>query len=170
MKNNVILIGMPASGKSTAGVVLAKVLGFDFIDTDLLIQNREGRRLKELIRDEGIDAFLDIEGDVCGTLLAENTVVATGGSVIYREAAIRHLKEIGTLVYLSVDFETLKDRLYNVMERGVVLREGQTLEDLYRERTVLYERYADITVEEGGQSLEETVLAVKAAFEARGNI
>ena len=170
MKNNVILIGMPASGKSTAGVVLAKVLGFDFIDTDLLIQNREGRRLEELILDEGIDAFLDIEGDVCGTLLAENTVVATGGSVIYREAAIRHLKEIGTLVYLSVDFETLKDRLYNVMERGVVLREGQTLEDLYRERTVLYERYADITVEEGGQSLEETVLAVKAAFEARGNI
>ena len=170
MNSNVILIGMPASGKSTAGVVLAKVLGFDFIDTDLLIQNREGRRLEELIRDEGIDAFLDIEGDVCGTLRAENTVVATGGSVIYRDAAIRHLKEIGTLVYLSVGFETLKDRLYNVMERGVVLREGQTLEELYRERTVLYERCADITVEEGGQTLEETVSAVKAALETRGKV
>ena len=165
---NIILIGMPASGKSTAGVVLAKVLGCDFIDTDLLIQNREGRRLEELIRDEGIEAFLDIEGEVCRTLQAEKTVVATGGSVIYREPAVLHLKEIGTLVYLSVDFETLKKRLYNVMERGVVLREGQTLEDLYRERTLLYERYADIIVEEGGQTLEETVSAVKAALESRG--
>ena len=144
------------------------MLGYDFIDTDLLIQNREGRRLEELIRSEGIDAFLDIEGNVCGTLMAENTVIATGGSVIYRDAAIRHLKEIGTLVYLSVDLETLKDRLYNVIERGVVLRAGQTLEDLYRERTELYEQYADIIIEEGNQTLEETVIAVKAALEARG--
>ena len=166
--NNIILIGMPASGKSTAGVVLAKVLGCDFIDTDLLIQNRKGRRLEELIRDEGIEAFLDTEGEVCETLQAENTVIATGGSVIYRDSAIRHLKEIGTLVYLSVDFDTLRNRLYNVMERGVVLREGQTLEDLYRERTTLYERCADIVVEEGGQTLEETVSAVKAALEVRG--
>ena len=170
MNGNIVLIGMPASGKSTVGVVLAKVLGCDFIDTDLLIQNREGRRLEELIRDNGIDAFLDIEGDVCGRLLTENTVIATGGSVIYRDAAIRHLREIGTAVYLSVDFDTLKDRLYNVMERGVVLREGQTLEDLFRERTKLYERYADIIVKEGNQTLEETVFAVKAALEARGLI
>ena len=168
--NNIILIGMPASGKSTAGVVLAKVLGCDFIDTDLLIQKRKGRRLEELIRDEGIEAFLDTEGEVCGTLQAENAVIATGGSVIYRDSAIRHLKEIGTLVYLSVDFDTLRSRLYNVMERGVVLREGQTLEELYRERTALYERYADIVVEEGGQTLEETVSAVKAALEARGKV
>lgn len=170
MSNNIILIGMPASGKSTVGVVLAKVLGCDFIDTDLLIQNRVGRRLEEVIRDEGIDAFLDLEGRICGELQAENTVIATGGSVIYREAAMLHLKEIGLLVYLSVDFETLERRLCNVMERGVVLRKNQTLEDLYRERIVLYERYADIVVEEGAQSLEETVYAVKAAIEAQNTI
>ncbi len=168
--SNVILIGMPASGKSTAGVVLAKVLGLDFIDTDLLIQIREGCRLEELIRERGIDAFLDIEGDVCRTLQAENTVVATGGSVIYRDSAVRRLKELGTLVYLSVDFETLRNRLNNVMERGVVLREGQTLEDLYRERTILYKRHADIIVEERNQTLEETVFAVKASLEARSLI
>ena len=167
---NIILIGMPASGKSTAGVVLAKVLGCDFIDTDLLVQNREGRRLEELIREKGIERFLDIECEVCRTLQAENTVIATGGSVIYREPAIRHLKELGSMAYLSVDFETLRNRLYNVMERGVVLRDGQTLEDLYRERTALYERYADIIVEEGSQTLEETVSAVKAALEMRGMI
>ena len=167
---NIILIGMPASGKSTAGVVLAKVLGCDFIDTDLLVQNREGRRLEELIREKGIERFLDIECEVCRTLQAENTVIATGGSVIYREPAIRHLKELGAMVYLSVDFETLRNRLYNVMERGVVLRDGQTLDDLYRERTALYERYADIIVEEGSQTLEETVSAVKAALEMRGMI
>lgn len=167
---NIILIGMPASGKSTAGVVLAKVLGCDFIDTDLLVQNREGRRLEELIREKGIERFLDIECEVCRTLQAENTVIATGGSVIYREPAIRHLKELGAMVYLSVDFETLRNRLYNVMERGVVLRDGQTLKDLYRERTALYERYADIIVEEGSQTLEETVSAVKAALEMRGMI
>ncbi len=167
---NIILIGMPASGKSTAGVVLAKVLGCDFIDTDLLVQNREGRRLEELIREKGIERFLDIECEVCRPLQAENTVIAPGGSVIYREPAIRHLKELGAIVYLSVDFETLRNRLYNVMERGVVLRDGQTLEDLYRERTALYERYEDIIVEEGSQTLEETVSAVKAALEMRGII
>ena len=161
---NIILIGMPASGKSTVGVVLAKLLGCDFIDTDLLIQRRTGFRLSQIIRDRGLDAFLAEEEAACLSLRAENSVIATGGSVVYSAAAMRHLKALGTVVHLSVDFRTLQSRLHDVRGRGVVLRPGQSLADLYAERAPLYRDYADITVPEGDGSLEETVQAVYRAL------
>ena len=157
---NIILIGMPASGKSTVGVILAKLLGYDFIDTDLLIQRQTGLRLSEIIRSQGLDAFLAAEEAACLSLRADHSVIATGGSVIYSDAAMRHLKELGTVVFLSVDFKALQSRLHDVRGRGVVLRPGQSLVDLYAERVPLYREYADITVPEGQGSLEETVQAV----------
>ena len=165
-KTNIVLIGMPGSGKSTVGVLLAKVLGYDFLDTDLLIQRREGCTLEEIIRRKGIDTFLDIEGEVCAGLCPENTVVATGGSVIYRELAMERLKARGRLVYLQVELDELTRRLSDLVGRGVALRDGQTLADLYAERTVLYERWADVTVPEGDMTLEETVAAAAKAVTA----
>ena len=158
--NSIILIGMPASGKSTVGVILAKVLGYDFIDTDILIQNREGCRLENIIKSKGIEQFLAIESDVCTRLHASGAVIATGGSVIYSDRAMRHLKTLGTVIYLHVDLEGLKQRLRDIAQRGVVLREGQSVDDLYKERTPLYETYADYTVPEKSMSLEDTVTAV----------
>ena len=157
---NIILIGMPASGKSTVGVVLAKMLGYDFMDTDLLIQRRTGHRLSEIIQAQGLDAFLAEEEAACLSLCVDHSVIATGGSVVYSDAAMRHLKGLGTVVYLSVDFSTLRSRLHDIRGRGVVLRPGQSLVDLYAERVPLYKRYADMTVQEGDGGLEETVQAV----------
>ena len=163
-KNNIVLIGMPASGKSTIGMKLAEALGYDFIDTDVLIQDREKARLEELIEDKGIEGFLDMESEACISLKASRTVIATGGSVIYREEAMRHLKEIGTVVYLKLSLEDLRSRLRDMKQRGVVVREGQTLADLYLERTRLYEQHAEITVEESESGPEETVKAVLRAI------
>ena len=156
-KQNLILIGMPTAGKSTVGVVLAKMLGYDYIDTDLLIQKREGCRLEETIQAKGDEAFLDIEAAVCTELEAEHAVIATGGSVIYRTQTMEHLKTLGTVIYLKISLETLKERLRDAKSRGVVLKEGQTLENLYGERTPLYEQYADLIVEEGSMSFEDVV-------------
>ena len=157
---NIILIGMPSSGKSTVGVILAKLLGYDFIDTDLLIQRQTGLRLSEIIQSRGLDAFLAAEETACLSLCADHSVIATGGSVIYSDTAMHHLKGLGTVVFLSVDFKTLQSRLHDVRGRGVVLRPGQSLVDLYAERAPLYREYADITVPEGQRTLEETVQAV----------
>ena len=158
--SNIILIGMPAAGKSTVGVILAKLLGYSFMDTDLMIQRREGRRLNEIIADRGIDSFLAVEEAVCEGIQADQCVIATGGSVIYSEAAMARLKTLGCIVYLEVDYETLAGRLQDIRGRGVVLRPGQTLAELYRERIRLYEKYADMVVSEGGGNLEETVMRV----------
>lgn len=163
-KDNIVLIGMPASGKSTVGVILAKLLGYDFIDTDLLIQRRENCRLCELLETRGIEALLRAESEVCRSLKVEHSVIATGGSAVYGEAAMRHLGDIGRVVYLEVDFDVLSGRLHDVRGRGVVLREGQTLEALYLERVPLYRRYADIIVPERGLSLEQTVRATLSAL------
>lgn len=160
MKNNVVLIGMPGVGKSTLGVVLAKELGFEFIDADLLIQKRENRLLKEIIAEDGVDGFLKIENDVNASIETDKTVIATGGSVIYGAEAMAHLKEIGTVVYLKLDYETLDSRLGSLKGRGVVLKDGQTLKSLYEERIPLYEKYADIIVDEQGLNLEETLTSV----------
>lgn len=160
MKENIVLIGMPGVGKSTLGVVLAKELGYQFVDADLLIQEREKRLLKEIIADEGVEGFLKIENDVNATISADKTVIATGGSVIYGKEAMEHLKEIGTVVYLKLDYETLDSRLGNLKGRGVVLKDGQTLKDLYGERIPLYEKYADVIVDEGGLDLEQTLTQV----------
>lgn len=159
---NIIFIGMPAVGKSTIGVVTAKLLGYDFVDTDLLIQKQEGRLLKEIIAAEGQDGFLKIEDRVNAEVVAENAIIAPGGSVVYCENAMRHFKEIGIVVYLKASFETINKRLGmgNAKERGVVLRPGQSLKDLYNERTALFERYADITVCEDGIDLDDTIKLV----------
>ena len=164
MRDNVILIGMPASGKSTVGVVLAKMLGYDFIDTDLLIQRQEGCTLDETIREKGLDAFLQIENSVCASVEASRTVIATGGSAVYGDGGMRHLKTLGEVVFLEAGLGTIRERLQDLRKRGVVMREGQTLEDLFREREVLYRKYADLTVKEDGRTLEETAGAVCDAY------
>lgn len=154
---NYILIGMPAAGKSTVGVVIAKRLGYRFIDTDILIQEQEGCLLKEIIEEKGIDGFLEVEDRVNAEVVADNTIISPGGSVIYCKNAMEHYKEIGKIVYLQVSFETISKRITNAKNRGVVLKEGQTLKDLYDERTQLFEKYADITICEEGLDLEETI-------------
>ena len=147
-RTNLVLIGMPASGKSTVGVILAKLIGFDFMDTDLLIQRAEKRRLSQIIADEGMDGFLDI----------------TGGSAVYGREAMEHFRKIGHIIYLKVDYPQLARRLRNIKQRGVVLREGQTLRDLYDERTALYEQYADTIIEEEGE-VEDTVVQILKRME-----
>ena len=154
---NIILIGMPAVGKSTVGVVVAKRIGYEFIDTDLLIQKQERRLLKEIIAEEGNERFLEIENQVNRDLQVENAVISPGGSVVYCEEAMRHFKEIGTVIYLHATYEDIYKRITNAKNRGVVLKEGQTLKDLYDERVKLFEKYADYTVSEEGLSLEETI-------------
>lgn len=154
---NIILIGMPAVGKSTVGVVVAKRIGYEFIDTDLLIQKQERRLLKEIIAEEGNERFLEIENQVNCDLEVENAVISPGGSVVYCEEAMRHFKEIGTVIYLHATYEDIYKRITNAKNRGVVLKEGQALKDLYDERVKLFEKYADYTVSEEGLSLEETI-------------
>lgn len=159
-KDNIILIGMPTSGKSTMGVILAKILGYNFIDADLVIQEQEGRKLSEIIETEGVEGFIDIENKVNAGIEAQKTVIATGGSVVYGKEAMDHYKNIGRVVYLKADMDTLTKRLRNAKQRGVVMREGQSLISLYNERSVLYEKYADIVVEEGNDSFEEVVAKI----------
>ena len=157
---NIVLIGMPGVGKSTVGVVLAKVLGYQFIDADLLIQKKMNMVLSEIIKREGTDGFMKIENDVNASIEADRTVIATGGSVVYCEEAMEHLKSIGTVIYLKLSLESLSKRLGNLVGRGVVLKKGQTLEHLYDERTPLYEKYADLTIDEENQELEDTLQTI----------
>lgn len=155
--NNIILIGMPGAGKSTVGVILAKVLGYKFVDADLLIQEKEDRLLHEIIKAEGIDGFINIENQVNSSITAHKSVIATGGSVVYGKEAMKHLQKIGTVIYLKLSFDELNKRLININNRGVIMKDGQTLYDLYLERTPLYEKYASITIETDGCSVEDSV-------------
>ena len=165
-KDNIILIGMPGAGKSTLGVLLARAMNYRFMDTDLLIQEQEGKLLCEIIAEEGMEGFLRIEGEVNSGIDVERTVIAPGGSAIYSEMAMRHFSEIGTIVYLHVPVTELSKRLGDLKRRGVVLKEGQNLNDLYEERRVYYERYAQVTVDvtkdEIGEVLAELVRKLKA--------
>lgn len=154
---NIILIGMPGAGKSTVGVVLAKNLGMSFMDSDLVIQEKEGRMLHELIAEYGSDGFLEIEDRVNAGLNPKNAIVATGGSVVYCENAMKHLGEIGIVCYLKISYEGLKERLGDLTQRGVVLKDGQTLKDLYDERTPLYEKYAQVTIDCDTKSIRDIV-------------
>ena len=155
--NNIVLIGMPGVGKSTIGVILAKVLGYQFVDADLVIQKEEGKLLREIIAEVGTDGFIEVENRVNAGLMVEHSIIATGGSVVYGAEAMEHLKKIGTVIYLKLPYEELRVRLHDIKGRGVVLREGQTFLDLYKERVPLYEKYADLTVDESGCSVEQTV-------------
>lgn len=161
MRNNIILIGMPGCGKSTIGVVLAKSLGYAFIDSDLVIQEKEGKLLHSIIEENGIDGFEEIENRVNSQILAFRSVIATGGSVIYGKEAMNHLKGIGTVVYLELSYEEIKYRLGDLNERGVVIREGQTLESLYCERIPLYEKYADITINCDDMQIRDVVSKIR---------
>ena len=155
--NNIILIGMPGAGKSTIGSMLAEKLKYNFIDTDILIQEKAGKPIPQIIKEKGIDTVLQIENEVNSNIKVEKSVIATGGSVIYGKSAMDNLKKIGKIIYLKQDFETINKRIENVEERGVILKKDQTLKDLYNERTPLYEKYADIIIEEGELSIEETL-------------
>lgn len=156
-RKNIVLIGMPGVGKSTIGVILAKELGFQFLDSDLLIQQQEKRLLKEIIEEDGVDGFLAIEDQVNASIHTEGSVIATGGSAVYGEAAMKNLKENGWIVYLQCSYRILKKRLGDLKGRGVVLKDGQNLKDIYDERSVLYEKYADIIVEEEHLGIEGTL-------------
>lgn len=161
IKENIVLIGMPASGKSTAGVILAKVLGKKFIDTDLVIQERENALLADIIKDKGVAGFMKTEEEAILSVDVKNTVIATGGSAVYGEKAMEHLKENGTVVYLKVEKDELFKRLTDIKERGVVLREGENIEEMYDSRSVLYEKYADIMIEERDSTIEETIRKIQ---------
>lgn len=164
-KTNIVLIGMPGVGKSTIGVILAKVLGYSFLDADLLIQEQEGKLLREIIEEKGTDGFIEVENRVNASIRADRAIIATGGSVVYGKEAMEHLKEIGRVVYLKVSYAILEKRLADIKGRGVVLKNGQTLETLFEERSKLYEQYADIEVSEDGLDVEQTVEKLVEALE-----
>lgn len=155
--NNIILIGMPGAGKSTVGVLLAKVLGMNFIDSDLLIQEQERRLLKDIIAEEGLEGYLKVENQVNREINAEHSVIATGGSVVYCPEAMEHLSRIGTIIYIRLEFDTIDARLGNIRQRGVVLKDGQNLRSLYEERCPLYEKYAHMIVDGEGLSMEDVL-------------
>ncbi|MBQ3156243.1 MAG: shikimate kinase [Clostridia bacterium] len=162
---NMILIGMPGCGKSTVGVVLAKALGMDFIDSDLVIQKKTGVKLSQLIDEHGDEGFRAIENRINAELEADNSIIATGGSVIYGEDAMRHLKEIGTIIYLKLSCEAIEDRLGDLHARGVTIQPGWTLQDLYNERVPMYEKWADITVDCEQLRLREVVGYIRERVE-----
>lgn len=145
-EKNIVLIGMPWSGKSTVGVLLAKRLSRGFVDTDVRIQAAERRRLQQIIGADGLDAFRRLEEQYILGLDCRGAVIATGGSVVYSAPAMAHLKQTGVCVYLELPLGTLQERADSVDSRGLVRAPGQTLEDLYRERRPLYQRYADIAL------------------------
>ena len=152
------MIGMPGSGKSTVGVLLAKALGCLFTDVDLLISHKAKKPLQRILDEDGLEAFLALEEEVGSRLRAENTVIATGGSMVLSDKAMRHLKTLGTVVYIDVPFEEIERRVTNIKTRGIVFHPNETLADVYRERKPLYERWADLTVKvEASDSIEDTV-------------
>lgn len=157
MKDNIVLIGMPGVGKSTVGVILAKVLGYQFVDADLVIQQQEGKLLCQIIEEIGTEGFIQVENRVNASLDVHHSIIATGGSVVYGQEAMEHLQSIGTVVYLKVSFERLEKRLADIKGRGVVLKEGQDLKALFEERSPLYEKYADIQISEEDLNVEQTV-------------
>ena len=163
-KNCLTLVGMPASGKSSVGVVLAKKTGRRFIDGDLLIQEQSGKLLKDLIAERGDDGFRALEDETLAALETENAVIAPGGSVIYGEKAMARLKALGKVIYLKLSDPAIQRRLGDLTARGVSIKEGQTLRDLYRERTVLYEKYADLVIDENGLSTRKVVEAIARAI------
>ena len=160
MADNIILIGMPGSGKSTCGVLAAKALLKNFFDTDLLLQNIEGKRLQEIIDENGIKYFNDAEENAILSLDIRGTVIATGGSVVYSEKSMEHLKKLGRVIYLHLDYDTMADRIKNITTRGVVLKDGHTLLDMYNERLSLYEKYADDTIICDNHTVEEVVESI----------
>ncbi len=162
---NIILIGMPACGKSVTGVILAKSLKMNFIDADLLIQERAGKSLQDIINADGIETFKSIEEEILNAINVKNTVIATGGSAVYYDSAMRHLKENGVVVYIEASLATIKKRLKNIRTRGVAMEKGQTIDSLYEMRVPLYEKYADCTVRSHRYRAENTVEDIISGLE-----
>ncbi len=165
---NVILIGMPGVGKSTVGKRLAAISGLQFLDTDTCIEKETQKKLSLLLAEQGIDRFIQIENDVCAALSVQGYIIATGGSVVYGKEAMQHLSSIGTVVYLKLSYAALRRRLGDLAARGVVLQPGQSLLDLYLERTPLYEKYADITIDESMCYPSQTTMRVYRALRSSG--
>ncbi len=163
-KSNIVLIGMPGSGKTTLGTQLSRAIEYEYVDSDSVIVARTGKRLSEIIAEKGREGFLDVEGQINAELDVERCVIATGGSVIYRDFAMQRLKEKGLIVYLKHSYEVIERRLGDLKKRGVALKKGFTLKDLYDERTPLYEKYADVVVELSGQSIEKSVEQLRKAL------
>lgn len=161
MKKNIVMIGMPGAGKSTIGVILAKELRYRFVDSDLVIQEKEGRLLREIIASEGLDRFIEIENQANLVIEATESVIATGGSVIYGKEAMEQFHERDIVVYLKLSYESISERIGDPKKRGVVLRENQTLKDLYDERCPLYEKYAHITVDADDMGIGEVMHTVR---------
>ncbi|MCL2863596.1 MAG: shikimate kinase [Methanimicrococcus sp.] len=165
-KTNIVLIGMPGSGKSTTGVLLAKTLGLSFSDTDLLIQQREGILLQDLVDVKGFSGFIETEEIIVSGLNVSKNVISTGGSVVYSEKTMSHLKDTGIVVYLDVPFSEITRRIQNISTRGIALKADQTLENLYDERLPLYRKYADVTIFGGSKTIEEIVTEIAAVFKS----
>lgn len=163
-KSNVILIGMPGCGKSTCGVLAAKAMLKNFFDTDLLLQGLEQERLQNIIDKKGIEYFLDAEEKAILSLDINATVIATGGSVIYSEKAMEHLRSMGKVVFLNLEYETMVKRIKNITTRGVVLKKGTTLKDMYDERLPLYQKYADKIINCDENTVEQTVEGIIKAL------
>lgn len=157
MKDNIVLIGMPGCGKSTVGVVLAKALGYRFVDSDLVIQDQTGLLLSEIIESKGLEEFNRIENEINSSLDYHRTVIATGGSVVYGKEAMEHLSSLGKIVYLELSYTTLCERIGDLTARGVSIHEGQTFCELYEERLPLYEQYAELTINAEHLSIREIV-------------
>lgn len=160
MKKNIVLIGMPGAGKSTIGVLLAKAINYDFLDADLVIQKQYNKKLYEIINEKGIDEFLNIEDKTISDIDVKETVIATGGSAVYGENAMKHMKENGVVVYLKLSCVEIINRISNIKTRGIAMKGGKTIFDIYNERVPLYEKYADIIIDAEGTSVEECVTLV----------
>ncbi|MDO5145206.1 MAG: shikimate kinase [bacterium] len=161
-KDNIVLIGMPGCGKSTVGVVLAKTLNMEFVDSDIVIQRSRNKRLSQLMDELGTEGFRQLENDINAGLDVHHCVIATGGSVIYGQGAMEHLRQIGTVVYLRLPYPAIEERLGDLHARGVTMKPGQTLLDLYNERCPEYERWADVTLQCEGLRLREVVAKLRA--------
>lgn len=167
--DNITLVGMPGAGKSTLGVVLAKKLGYRFVDTDLLLQESEGMLLSQLIEQRGIEGFIEAENALLAGLSCEHHVIATGGSAVYGDEGMRNLASQGHVLYIRTTLEELRTRLHmDLLDRGVVMRHATTLQELYDERTPLYERYATLVVDTVGMTTHEAVEALAAALRDAG--
>jgi shikimate kinase len=159
-QQNIVLIGMPGAGKSTIGVLLAKTLGMAFIDTDLVIQERSGRLLQEIIDQDGVADFLTLEEKVICELQVKKSVIATGGSVVHSKEAVEHLKQNSLLLYLKLPYDEIEQRIDNMSSRGIAIEKGRTLKDLYTERVVLYEKFADLIVDCSDTAMEDVVFKI----------
>lgn len=163
-KDNIVLIGMPGAGKSTVGVLLAKALTYNFLDTDISIQRRENKKLQDIIEECGLDAFVEVENKVLARLEVDGCVIATGGSAVYGAEAMEHLRSIGTVVYIRLSLEEILRRVSNIKTRGIAMKKGKTLKDVYEERIPLYEKYADLIVDGEETSIEEAVEKIICAL------